>query len=52
MTGRELAERAQNGGPTLGVLFTTGYARNAIVHHGRLDSCSMRNASHLIWQIK
>ena len=23
--------------PDLKVLFTTGYARNAIVHHGRLD---------------
>ena len=25
-------------GPQLKVLFTTGYARNAIVHHGRLDA--------------
>ena len=24
-------------GPSLKVLFTTGYSRNAIVHHGRLD---------------
>ncbi|MBB4051365.1 DNA-binding response OmpR family regulator [Devosia subaequoris] len=24
--------------PDLKVLFTTGYARNAIVHHGRLDA--------------
>jgi CheY-like chemotaxis protein len=23
--------------PGLKVLFTTGYARNAIIHHGRLD---------------
>ena len=23
--------------PSLKVLFTTGYARNAIIHHGRLD---------------
>jgi DNA-binding response OmpR family regulator len=23
--------------PALRVLFTTGYAKNAIVHHGRLD---------------
>ena len=26
-----------HGWPALRVLFTTGYARNAIVHHGRLD---------------
>ena len=37
MSGRELAERARKRRPTLGVLFTTGYARNAIVHDGRLD---------------
>ena len=37
MNGRELAERARKRRPTLGVLFTTGYARNAIVHDGRLD---------------
>jgi DNA-binding response OmpR family regulator len=24
--------------PQLKVLFTTGYTRNAIVHHGRLDA--------------
>jgi hypothetical protein len=23
--------------PSIKVLYTTGYARNAIVHHGRLD---------------
>jgi len=38
MTGRELAEEALKRHPGLKVLFTTGYARNAIVHHGRLDS--------------
>jgi PAS domain S-box-containing protein len=37
MTGRELAGRAREMRPGLKVLFTTGYARNAIVHHGRLD---------------
>jgi PAS domain S-box-containing protein len=37
MTGRELADRARVLLPRLKVLFTTGYARNAIVHHGRLD---------------
>jgi two-component SAPR family response regulator len=37
MNGRELAETAQRLRPELKVLFMTGYARNAIVHHGRLD---------------
>ena len=37
MSGRDLAERAQSTRKTLRVLFTTGYARNAIVHNGRLD---------------
>ena len=37
MNGRQLAEAARASRPELPVLFTTGYARNAIVHHGRLD---------------
>ena len=37
MNGRQLAEEARKQRPDLKVLFTTGYARNAIVHHGRLD---------------
>jgi CheY-like chemotaxis protein len=37
MNGRQLADAAQQRWPSLRVLFTTGYARNAIVHHGRLD---------------
>jgi CheY-like chemotaxis protein len=37
MTGAVLAEQARALRPGLKVLFTTGYARNAIVHHGRLD---------------
>ncbi len=37
INGRVLAERAVEFMPTLRVLFTTAYARNAIVHHGRLD---------------
>jgi len=37
MTGAVVAERARKIQPGLKVLFTTGYARNAIVHHGRLD---------------
>lgn len=37
MNGRELADQARQLRPGLRVLFTTGYTRNAIVHHGRLD---------------
>jgi PAS domain S-box-containing protein len=37
MNGRQLAEEARKHRPDLKVLFTTGYARNAIVHEGRLD---------------
>ena len=37
MNGRQLAEEAQRRRPRLKVLFTSGYASEAIVHHGRLD---------------
>jgi signal transduction histidine kinase len=37
MTGADVARAARAIVPDLKVLFTTGYARNAIVHHGRLD---------------
>ena len=37
MNGRALAIEAATLRPTLPVLFTTGYARNAIIHDGRLD---------------
>jgi PAS domain S-box-containing protein len=37
MNGRQLAEEACRQKPTLKVLYTTGYAQNAIVHAGRLD---------------
>jgi CheY-like chemotaxis protein len=37
MNGRQLADHARKRRPGLKVLFTTGYARNAIVHDGRLD---------------
>ena len=37
LNGRQLADRARELRPDLVVLFTSGYARNAIVHHGRLD---------------
>jgi CheY-like chemotaxis protein len=36
-SGRGLADQAAKVRPGLKVLFTTGYSRNAIVHHGRLD---------------
>ena len=37
MNGRQLADEAVRRRPGLKVLFTTGYTRNAIVNHGRLD---------------
>ena len=37
MDGRQLAEEARRRRSDLKVLMTTGYARNAIVHDGRLD---------------
>jgi len=37
-SGRVIADQAQVLRPGLKVLFTTGYSRNAIVHHGRLDA--------------
>jgi CheY-like chemotaxis protein len=36
--GRQLADEAPRCIPDLKVLYTTGYARNAIVHHGVLDA--------------
>lgn len=35
--GRQLADAARARREDLKVLFATGYARNAIVHNGRLD---------------
>ena len=37
MNGRQLADAAKLRRPSLGVLYTSGYSENAIVHHGRLD---------------
>jgi PAS domain S-box-containing protein len=37
LNGRQLVDQALKARPTLKVLFTTGYTRNAIVHQGRLD---------------
>ena len=38
LNGRRLADEARRRVPGLKVLYTTGYARNAIVHHGVLDA--------------
>jgi signal transduction histidine kinase/ActR/RegA family two-component response regulator len=37
INGRQLADELRNRQPRLKVLFMTGYSRDAIVHHGRLD---------------
>ncbi|MEV5034044.1 hybrid sensor histidine kinase/response regulator [Sphingobium sp. LMC3-1-1.1] len=37
MTGADMAQQARAQQPGLRILFATGYARNAIIHHGRLD---------------
>jgi CheY-like chemotaxis protein len=37
INGRELGRRAQEMRPKLPILYMTGYSRNAVVHHGRLD---------------
>ena len=37
VNGRQLADQARLQRPGSKVLFTSGYARNAIVHQGRLD---------------
>jgi signal transduction histidine kinase/ActR/RegA family two-component response regulator len=38
MNGRELANSATSLRPDLKVLYMTGYSRNAVAHHGRLDA--------------
>ena len=35
--GRELATDVERRRPGVKIIFMTGYSRNAIVHHGRLD---------------
>src|SRR5204863_738176 len=37
MDGRQLAEEIARRHPGVKVLYMTGYTRNAIIHHGRLD---------------
>ena len=37
VNGRQLADDAARRRPDLKILYTTGYTRNALVHHGRLD---------------
>ncbi len=37
LNGRQLADEVKKLKPLLPVLFTTGYTRNAIIHHGKLD---------------
>ena len=38
MNGRQLADEVRRRRPDLKVLYATGYTRNAIIHHGRLDA--------------
>ncbi|HLY87874.1 MAG TPA: ATP-binding protein, partial [Acetobacteraceae bacterium] len=37
MSGKAMADQAKSLRPDLKVLFATGYSRDAIVHHGRID---------------
>ena len=37
MSGADVARGARDRHPNIKILFTSGYSRNAIVHHGRLD---------------
>ena len=36
-SGRELAEEVERKRPGVKIIYMTGYSRNAIIHHGRLD---------------
>src|SRR3954470_1369551 len=37
MNGRQLSDAVRKRRPTIKLLYMTGYTRNAIIHHGRLD---------------
>jgi DNA-binding NtrC family response regulator len=37
MNGRVLADRVKAVRPSVKVLYTTGYTRNAVIHNGMLD---------------
>jgi two-component system NtrC family sensor kinase len=37
MNGRELTDKVRRRRPAVKILYMTGYTRNAIIHHGRLD---------------
>jgi two-component system NtrC family sensor kinase len=37
LNGRQLSDEMLRRRPDIKVLFVTGYTRNAIIHHGRLD---------------
>jgi CheY-like chemotaxis protein len=37
LTGAQVADKARAVSPAIKILFTSGYARNALMHHGRLD---------------
>jgi FixJ family two-component response regulator len=37
MTGRDLAREVAKLRPELRTVYMTGYSRNAVTHHGRLD---------------
>src|SRR5262249_52664320 len=37
MTGRQLTDEVLKRRPPIKILYMTGYPRNAIIHHGRLD---------------
>jgi len=37
MNGAEIAEEAKRIQPDISVLYTTGYAENAVIHQGKLD---------------
>lgn len=52
LNGRQLADKAREQRRGLKVLFTTGYARNAIVHHGRLeDGLAVLQKPFTAWQL-